>query len=85
MLFICGRFDILITSLNVLSLSVLKMCAQGDIGSHENPEETMTVKEALARVAAIVLTMVYVIGVCAAKDYGYVLTDQEEDQLESIC
>jgi len=61
------------------------MCAQGDIDSHENSEKTMLVKEALAKVTAVVLAMVYVITVCAAKDHGYVLTDQEEDQLESLC
>jgi len=61
------------------------MCAQEDIGSYENSEKTMLVKEALARVTAVVLAMVYVIGVCTAKKYGYVLTDQEEDQLESLC
>jgi len=54
------------------------MCAQEDIGSYENSENTMLVKEALARVTAVVLAMVYVIGVCTAKKHGYVLTDQKK-------
>ena len=59
------------------------MSVQEDNGSHEDPEKTMLVKEVLARMAATVLAIVYVIGVCAAKRHGYVLTDQ--DQEESLC
>jgi len=59
------------------------MNARRDIGSPEDLEKMK--KEALALVAGTVLTMVYVIGVCAAKDLGYELIDQEEDQLESLC
>ena len=51
------------------------MSAQRDIGLPENLENTL--KEVPTMVDAIVFAIVYVFGVCATKDAGYMLTGQQ--------
>jgi hypothetical protein len=69
------RCDIFSISLDTISLSARKMSAQRDIGLPEDLENTL--KEVPTMVDAIVFAIVYVFGVCATKDAGYMLTGQQ--------